>query len=613
MNRVLKYVKKNISSFICFLMAIIVALTATLSYARYITDGKFGAASSIGSFSCSATIDGVSAVSFTNTAFWGGTAEDDRNDIAMNALRSLHFSVNNYDVVNGNKVVNEVRTRYTLIFTAPQTFAERLAIQLFNGETGVPMLPQILLSDIVENADSTFDTGVSDNFNGDENIDDVTLSVVHSSNKYIATHDPNASITGDETVITLTEEILPLEQTLYFRLWDVSSITNAESPTVSNEIGTLLAPMCVTYSENVSCYKISISMPEFVHSAGIEETHNYSLTLAPTSTLNDSHLGGYMVKSATDHSIITSLQEEQLITMQTITEHIVDTYSDGTTEVHDSKTLLGGVKVYNVGDYETTDVTTPEPVEVVIEKDPVVTTGTYEKYAYYEKSGNKFTFKEVRDLTDSSTRPTDYRITVSATSTTTETRKIVATAYKNTRTTETITGVETSADGTVTLTIKRTVHVEYADVTGIETVYSETKYTNKEWGTPQYYKTGNNSGWQNATGNNKITDTNSDKIPPTDTEADPKEEAITSLDATETTVTFTRTIQRVYDTATTITAKSVSRNVADSDGNLTAVSYPIGSPFTLYDSNGIQKFYLSQCYSKNYPFTVNVLFEQTSN
>jgi len=175
MNRVLKYVKKNISSFICFLMAIIVALTATLSYARYITDGKFGAASSIGSFSCSATIDGVSAVSFTNTAFWGGTAEDDRNDIAMNALRSLHFSVNNYDVVNGNKVVNEVRTRYTLIFTAPQTFAERLAIQLFNGETGVPMLPQILLSDIVENAGSTFDTGYSDNFNGDENIDDVTF------------------------------------------------------------------------------------------------------------------------------------------------------------------------------------------------------------------------------------------------------------------------------------------------------------------------------------------------------------------------------------------------------------------------------------------------------
>ena len=51
MNRVLKFIKKNISSFICFLMAIIVALTATLSYARYVTDGKFNGASSIGSFS----------------------------------------------------------------------------------------------------------------------------------------------------------------------------------------------------------------------------------------------------------------------------------------------------------------------------------------------------------------------------------------------------------------------------------------------------------------------------------------------------------------------------------------------------------------------------------
>ena len=88
MNRVLKFIKKNISSFICFLMAIIVALMATLSYARYVTDGKFNGASSIGSFSCSAAINGVSAVSFTNTAFWGGTAEDDRNDIAMNACFS---------------------------------------------------------------------------------------------------------------------------------------------------------------------------------------------------------------------------------------------------------------------------------------------------------------------------------------------------------------------------------------------------------------------------------------------------------------------------------------------------------------------------------------------
>jgi len=608
MNRVLKYVKKNISSFICFLMAIIVALTATLSYARYITDGKFGAASSIGSFSCSATIDGVSAVSFTNTAFWGGTAEDDRNDIAMNALRSLHFSVNNYDVVNGNKVVNEVRTRYTLIFTAPQTFAERLAIQLFNGETGVPMLPQILLSDIVENAGSTFDTGYSDNFNGDENIDDVTLSVVHSSNKYIATHDPNASITGDETVIMLTEEILPLEQTLYFRLWDVSSITNAESPTVSKEIGTLLAPMCVTYSENVSCYKISISMPEFVHSAGIEETHNYSLTLAPTSTLNDSHLGGYMVKSATDHSIITSLQEGQLITMQTITEHIVDTYSNGTTEVHDSKTLLGGVKVYNVGDYETTDVTTPEPVEVVIEKDGGTSAGAeYKNYVYYTRSGNFFNGYTYTQVTDGSTN-TRYRVLVTADTQETSTIVINATAYKNTRTTETITGVETSADGTVTLTIERTVHVEYADVNGTQTTTTDITYNNIEYQSQSRNNT-NTSNWQDQS-----TEYIDKDNPPAPTPySTSKEEPVTSLDSTETTVTFTRTIQRVYDTATTITAKSVSRNVADSDGNLTAVSYPIGSPFTLYDPNGIQKFYLSQCYSKNYPFTVNVLFEQTSN
>ena len=608
MNRVLKFIKKNISSFICFLLAIIVALTATLSYARYVTDGKFNGASSIGSFSCSAAINGVSAVSFTNTAFWGGTAEDDRNDIAMNALRSLYFSVNNFDIIDGKKVINEVKTRYTLIFTTPETFAERLAIQLFNGDGGAPMLPQILLSDIVDNAGKTFNTGASDNFNGDESIDDVSFSVVHSSNKYIATHDPDDSIAGDETVITMTEEILPLEQTLYFRLWDVSKITNEQNKTVSSEIGNLLAPMCVTYSEDVACYKISISMPEFVHSAGIEETHNYSLTLAPTSALNDKHLGGYMVKSATDHSIITSLQEEQLITMQTITEHIVDTYSDGTTEVHDSKTLLGGIKVYNVGDSETTDVTTTEPVEVVIEKDGGTSAGAeYQNYVYYKRSGNNWSGYTYTQITDGSTN-TRYRVSVTADTQETSTITINATAYKNTRTTEIITDVETSGDGTVTLTIERTVRVEYADVNGTQTTTTAITYNNIEYQSQSRNNT-NASNWTDQS--TVYIDENNPPAPtPYSTSA---EEPVTSLDATETTETFTRTITREYDTATTITAKSVSRNVADSDGNLTTVSYPVGSPFELYDSKGIQKFYLSQCYSKSYPLTVNVLFEQTSN
>ena len=611
MNRVLKFIKKNISSFICFLMAIIVALTATLSYARYVTDGKFNGASSIGSFSCSAAINGVSAVSFTNTAFWGGTAEDDRNDIAMNALRSLYFSVNNFDIIDGKKVINEVKTRYTLIFTTPETFAERLAIQLFNGDGGAPMLPQILLSDIVDNAGKTFNTGASDNFNGDESIDDVSFSVVHSSNKYIATHDPDYSIAGDETVITMTEEILPLEQTLYFRLWDVSKITNEQNKTVSNEIGNLLAPMCVTYSENVSCYKISISMPEFVHSAGIEETHNYSLTLAPTSALNDEHLGGYMVKSATDHSIITSLQEEQLITMQTITEHIVDTYSDGTTEVHDSKTLLGGIKVYNVGDSETKETISEERVEINSTKTNTTEEDISPKYVYYNYSNlrKEYTVDTIVDTTDTQIH-TNYRLNFSSIKSSTQTTTVIdASALESVRTTEKINKVVVSSDGTtVTLEIEKTTSKEYIDVKGTQTVTQTTTYDSQY--TAQKYN--NNKRWGN---DNNFSSNKPENIPYTGTsEADPNYSEITSLEGEiiETTK-FTRTIQRVYDTATTITAKSVSRNVGDSDGNVTTVSYPVGSPFELYDSKGIQKFYLSQCYSKSYPLTVNVLFEQTSN
>ena len=602
MNRVLKFIKKNISSFICFLMAIIVALTATLSYARYVTDGKFNGASSIGSFSCSAAINGVSAVSFTNTAFWGGTAEDDRNDIAMNALRSLYFSVNNFDIIDGKKVINEVKTRYTLIFTTPETFAERLAIQLFNGDGGAPMLPQILLSDIVDNADKTFNTGASDNFNGDESIDDVSFSVVHSSNKYIATHDPDVSIAGDETVITMTEEILPLEQTLYFRLWDVSKITNEQRKTVSSEIGNLLAPMCVTYSEDVACYKISISMPEFVHSAGIEETHNYSLTLAPTSALNDEHLGGYPINTASnDNSTISTIATGDLLTLQTITEYVTD--SDKPEDAYTPKTVLGGLKVYNVGDSETKETIKPVEFDITETSESVENRyNTLYVYYMYDEDTDRYTY---------STSTTNYRLILyDVESSTTTKTEIEASALESVRTTEEIGSV--SVDGTtVTLEIVKTTSKEYIDVEGTQTVTEITTYSYSSYTAQSYYRWG----WYN---DNKFEPNKADTIFDNDNHTIQLPSVITtepvsSLEGESETTSFTRTIRRVYNEAVTLTATNVTRNITDSSGNIDTVSYPAGSPFKFYGENEIQKFFISQCYSKNYPLTVNVLFEQTSN
>jgi hypothetical protein len=69
------------------------------------------------------------------------------------------------------------------------------------------------------------------------------------------------------------------------------------------------------------------------------------------------------------------------------------------------------------------------------------------------------------------------------------------------------------------------------------------------------------------------------------------------LDTTE------RTISRTYDVVDII-----ATNVSRLDGT-TEVTYGTSNPFDMYQS-GIQKFFLSQCYSKNYPMTTDVRFEQ---
>ena len=133
------FVKKNIFACACFLLAVMLFFVGSVSYSRYISSNSLNNLPSAGSFTCSANIDGVSSLSFTNTAFWGGSLAEDK--VAMNALRNIDFTVNNYQTVNDKKVVNEVKTSYSLVFTAPYTFVQRLAFQPFHGED-IPFLPQ---------------------------------------------------------------------------------------------------------------------------------------------------------------------------------------------------------------------------------------------------------------------------------------------------------------------------------------------------------------------------------------------------------------------------------------------------------------------------------------
>ena len=131
-SAVVSFVRQNFLSCACFLLAIMVLVTGTISYSKYLSTELSEPSGKAGSFSCSANIADVSALSFTNTAFWGGSVDDDR--IALNALRSLTFTVNNYQTSSdGKKSVASVRMKYSVVFSAPKNFVDKLAVQLFDA------------------------------------------------------------------------------------------------------------------------------------------------------------------------------------------------------------------------------------------------------------------------------------------------------------------------------------------------------------------------------------------------------------------------------------------------------------------------------------------------
>ena len=63
--------------------------------AKYVTSSNGSDSARVAKFSYSAKINGVSALSFTNTDFWA-QAEGGSESIAMNALRSIDMTVNNF-------------------------------------------------------------------------------------------------------------------------------------------------------------------------------------------------------------------------------------------------------------------------------------------------------------------------------------------------------------------------------------------------------------------------------------------------------------------------------------------------------------------------------------
>lgn len=250
-------------------MAAVVFVAGGRSYSRYVSTEHSSGKTNIGNFTCVASIDGVSALSFTNTAFWGGSVEDDR--IAMNALRALEFTVSNHETHEGVQIVNNVKTGYTLVFSAPQNFSEKLAIQLFNENTKA-IMPQIVIGDILSTKNGeTYDTQFSEDYHADA-YDDMKFVVKKSGSDGMET----ITATCEDSGITLTLEPYTREvtQILLFRLWDCSALTTKDSPTISIENGTLCPPLEITYTSSVLYYRIKISCPLFTMGRGLKKRIN---------------------------------------------------------------------------------------------------------------------------------------------------------------------------------------------------------------------------------------------------------------------------------------------------------------------------------------------------
>lgn len=292
---ILSFIKKNIFSLICLLLFILVLAMGSISYAKYIIKGTNDSQTNVGSFYFETSIDDVSGLSFTNTEFWSDSNSD---KIALNVLRNLTFSVSNYEN-NGILKISDVKLKYNLSFAAPKNFVEVMAMQLFNNKNE-PVIPQIVLSDLIGSINNQYNTSNSIDYNG-TNIDDLVFNVQKYDNLIIASN--------DSVTITLEEYTKEIEQTLLFRMWDVSMLTSEDIKELPSEGGKVLSPLEITFNETVEFYKITISVDDFILPAKTETKDTYTIKLAPTKVVSDIHLGGVIVDS--DNNKVSSIYGDE--------------------------------------------------------------------------------------------------------------------------------------------------------------------------------------------------------------------------------------------------------------------------------------------------------------
>lgn len=295
-------VKKNVGTCFFLLMAVVISIGGTVSYAKYASSQLSNKNSSIATFTCASTIDGVSSLSFTNSTFWMGTGED---KVAMNAVRTMTYTIKNYEEIAGIEKVSSVRMNYVLTLLAPQNFVDKLAIQFFDKDVN-PLSPQIVLEDLFATADGgNYYTGDSVEYKGTD-APEWNITIHQNSGTYVAEN--------ENMTMTFEPMLVSMNQMIQFRIWDVSSITNSSLPSIDYEGGNLLAPLRVQYHELVPCYKITITCPDFILSAGVAETHKYNLQLTVIDILDDAHLRSEALNES--EGLLTSLQVGQTIKLK---------------------------------------------------------------------------------------------------------------------------------------------------------------------------------------------------------------------------------------------------------------------------------------------------------
>ncbi len=592
MKIIYNFIKRNMFSCICVLLALAVFLTGTVSFSKYISKNTTNNTPNVCNFTCSATVDDVSSLSFTNTAFWSDLSTTDK--VAMNTLRSLDFTVNNFEIINGKKTVCEVKMDYTLIFCAPANFIEKLAIQLFDEESEA-ILPQLVLSELFSKADGEkFYTASSADFKA-EPATDLVFDISRSNDVLKAKCD-----SAELTFESITQEIT---QTMQFRLWDVSSEVDKNNPTIEDEGGKLLSPLTINYTSEVECYKVTIAMPGFTFKPSVEQTHKYRIKIAPTALIDDVFLGGFFLNE--DRTPITELYaHEEHIDIVSVHEKLTDADAE-TGEIYDiSETIPGNLKVYIVGEeivhqaksntttianHKTTTSTSTQTLETK-------TTDSHDRSIIVSQQGNTTRYSATRTVT------TRYnKIT-----TTVETYDSIH--NENFENHHVLTNTVSQDGNTVTQTITKTItsdsRTDKVTITTVE--QQEWLKVTEQSGT--YSVRNNSNGTYSFTG--AITTVSDEAIgeltSSTNTEIDEGE-----IEEIVTVTVLDRLIERTV-VITLIDVEHVSRVI---DGEY--VEYFKDTPLSLFETVEIdgemvtlQKYFISQSYSKNYPFTVNVLFEQ---